>query len=107
MWCSGNEQAYKQSKNEFFEIGGIVETFSFFQMWERAGVEPAREVIRRIYSPMLSTDQPSFLYMGQLLGIEPSAVESQSTILPINYSCRRTYLCPLPDSNRYLMESSF
>ena len=27
--------------------------------------------------------------MGQLLGIEPSSVESQSTILPINYSCRK------------------
>lgn len=28
--------------------------------WERAGIEPAREDIRRIYSPMLSTAQPSF-----------------------------------------------
>lgn len=32
-----------------------------YKNWgERAGVEPAREVIRRIYSPMLSTAQPSF-----------------------------------------------
>ena len=41
---------------------------------------------------MLSTDQPSFQNMGQLLGIEPSTVESQSTILPINYSCRENLI---------------
>lgn len=29
------------------------------------------------------------LARGQLLGIEPKAVEPQSTILPLNYSCRR------------------
>ena len=81
---------YKRSKSEGFDVGVFVEPY--FQPWERAGVEPAREVIRRIYSPMLSTDQPSFLYVGQLLGIEPSAVESQSTILPINYSCQRAKL---------------
>lgn len=37
---------------------------------------------------------------GQLLGIEPSTVESQSTILPINYSCHSvlptTGLEPIP-----------
>lgn len=30
------------------------------------------------------------LRCGQLLGIEPKAVEPQSTILPLNYSCQRT-----------------
>jgi hypothetical protein len=41
-----------------------------FTRWggERAGVEPAREVIRRIYSPMLSTDQPSFRNYGAATG---------------------------------------
>lgn len=57
---------------------------------ERTGFEPVRESIRRIYSPVLSAIQPPFQlpqFAGQLLGIEPSAVESQSTILPLNYSC--------------------
>lgn len=43
---------------------------------------------------------------GQLLGIEPRAVEPQSTILPLNYSCQtRGY--PLPDLNRHSEEAAF
>lgn len=66
--------------------------FCFFTMPEVgwAGFEPTR-ITRQIYSLMLSATQPSplFLYYGygQLLGIEPKAIEPQSTILPLNYSC--------------------
>ena len=35
-----------------------------------------------------SATVPTKIYYGQLLGVEPSTVESQSTILPINYSCQ-------------------
>jgi hypothetical protein len=38
---------------------------SKFLYWERAGIEPARGSTRRIYSPVLSTDQPSFQFLRQ------------------------------------------
>ena len=47
---------------------------------------------------------PLFFIYGQLLGIEPRSIEPQSTILPLDYSCR---VYPLPDLNRHSEETAF